>query len=243
MTRHERTLESARGQYRPEPGRRPRRRGGGGPGAGYRPAARLDAGRDHDPRGPREQRLRRTRSRRRHGGRPGDGRDRRGDPRARARAAGRQRRLDPGRDLHPDRPRHHRDASRHLRLQRQLGFRSGGSASRTAPCAFLATVVSRPAPDRAVLDAGSKSLAMDPSRATPATATSSATPRSTIVQLSEEHGVVHAAAGRAGIRGRRPGRGHPQPRLPDRQPDGRALIVRDGRIVDTWRVAARGKVR
>ncbi|HET7513190.1 MAG TPA: alanine racemase [Gaiella sp.] len=52
-----------------------------------------------------------------------------------------------------------------------------------------ATVVSRPAPERAVLDAGSKTLTSDPGPA-PGHGTILEAPRSTVERLSEEHAVV-----------------------------------------------------
>jgi D-serine deaminase-like pyridoxal phosphate-dependent protein len=52
-----------------------------------------------------------------------------------------------------------------------------------------ATVVSRPAADRAVLDAGSKTLSSDPGPA-PGHGTILEAPRSTVERLSEEHAVV-----------------------------------------------------
>jgi D-serine deaminase-like pyridoxal phosphate-dependent protein len=57
-----------------------------------------------------------------------------------------------------------------------------------------ATVVSRPAAERAILDAGSKSLSSDPGPA-PGFGTILEAPQSTIARLSEEHAVVELAAG------------------------------------------------
>ena len=57
-----------------------------------------------------------------------------------------------------------------------------------------ATVVSRPAAERAILDAGSKSLSSDPGPA-PGFGTILDAPHSTIARLSEEHAVVELAAG------------------------------------------------
>ena len=57
-----------------------------------------------------------------------------------------------------------------------------------------ATVVSRPSPDRAVLDAGSKALTSDPGPAAGHGIVLEA-PRSTIERLSEEHAVVALAEG------------------------------------------------
>ena len=59
-----------------------------------------------------------------------------------------------------------------------------------------ATVVSRPASDRAVLDAGSKTLTHDPGPA-PGFGTILEAPESTIARLTEEHAVVELAASEA----------------------------------------------
>ncbi len=108
---------------------------------------------------------------------------------------------------------------------------------------FVATVVSRPAPDRAVLDTGSKSLAMDPGKAHPGHGYIVGHPEAIISKLSEEHGVVTLPAGEEGFAvGDRveviPNHVCPTVNLMDD-----LFIARDGRLVDTWRIAARGKVR
>ena len=108
---------------------------------------------------------------------------------------------------------------------------------------FVATVVSRTASDRAVLDTGSKSLAMDPSRGHEGHGYIVGHPNAIIVKLSEEHGVVELPEGETGFEvGDRvevvPNHVCPTVNLMDEM-----LIARDGHIVDTWRIAARGKVR
>jgi D-serine deaminase-like pyridoxal phosphate-dependent protein len=107
----------------------------------------------------------------------------------------------------------------------------------------FATVVSRAAGDRAVLDTGSKSLAMDPSKAHAGHGYIVGHPKAVIVKLSEEHGVVELPSGEAGFDvGDRveviPNHICPTVNLMDE-----LFIVRDGHIVDTWPIAARGKVR
>jgi D-serine deaminase-like pyridoxal phosphate-dependent protein len=62
---------------------------------------------------------------------------------------------------------------------------------------ILATVVSVPAPDRAVVDAGSKTLSSDPLRPTPGGYGQLLGRASRIEKLSEEHGVVAVAPGEA----------------------------------------------
>jgi len=108
---------------------------------------------------------------------------------------------------------------------------------------FVATVVSRPAEDRAVLDTGSKSLAMDPSKSHPGHGYIVGHPDVIITKLSEEHGVCQLPAGEEGFNvGDRveiiPNHVCPTINLQDEM-----QIVRDGKIVDTWKIAARGKVR
>ena len=107
----------------------------------------------------------------------------------------------------------------------------------------VATVVSRPAPDRAILDAGSKALAYDPSPSHPGHGYIVGHPGATIARISEEHGVVLLPEDEAGFAlGNRveiiPNHVCPAVNLTDE-----LLVVRNGRVVDVWRVAARGKVR
>ena len=122
-------------------------------------------------------------------------------------------------------------------------FRYGQLGVEDCAARFAATVVSRPAPDRAVLDTGSKSLAMDPSKSRPGHGYIVGHPDAIISKLSEEHGVVTLPDGEEGFAvGDRvevvPNHICPTVNLMDE-----LLIAHDGRIVDTWRIAARGKVR
>jgi D-serine deaminase-like pyridoxal phosphate-dependent protein len=108
---------------------------------------------------------------------------------------------------------------------------------------FVATVVSRPAKDRCVLDTGSKSLAMDLSKSHEGHGYIVGHPDVIITKLSEEHGVCELPAGEPGFNvGDRveiiPNHVCPTVNLMDD-----VQIVRDGGIVDTWKVAARGRVR
>jgi len=112
----------------------------------------------------------------------------------------------------------------------------------------LATVISRPAPDRAVVDAGSKSLFAEPARRAFALSDYEGygyireAPIARIASLSEEHGVVHVPDGVAfpeiGARIRIiPNHVCPAVNLHDE------LTVVDGEVVvEQWPVAARGKV-
>ena len=106
--------------------------------------------------------------------------------------------------------------------------------------AAAATVVSVPAADRFVLDAGSKVLGADPNAWSPGYGLVPAYPGSKVVQLSEHHAVVQL------------GEGVTAPRHGDRVaivPNhvcnavnlaGELVIVQDGKHVDSWLVAARG---
>lgn len=105
----------------------------------------------------------------------------------------------------------------------------------------LATVVSVPAADRAVLDAGSKALAADARRPTPDGHGLVVGTCSRLSSLSEEHGVVSVAAGdrfRVGQRVRViPNHACVVSNLHDV-----LYAVRRGELEDGWPVAARGRV-
>lgn len=108
---------------------------------------------------------------------------------------------------------------------------------------YVATVVSRTAEDRCVLDAGSKTLAMDASKSREGHGYIVGHPEVVITKLSEEHGVCALPPGVEGFNvGDRveiiPNHVCPTVNLMDEM-----NIVRGGQIVDTWKVAARGKIR
>ena len=109
----------------------------------------------------------------------------------------------------------------HVRLQRPQPDRAGRlRAATTSPRSSVATVVSRPAPDRIVVDAGSKVLTSDRMLVPDPPASFGwvwGHDDWDVVRLSEEHGVVERAAGR-GRADRRSRRDRPEPRLPDDQP-------------------------
>ncbi|MGI8643127.1 MAG: alanine racemase, partial [Thermomicrobiales bacterium] len=69
-------------------------------------------------------------------------------------------------------------------------FRYGKVGPENCALHILATVISRPAPDRAVIDAGSKTLTMDPTKSHPGHGYILGHPNATIARISEEHGVV-----------------------------------------------------
>jgi D-serine deaminase-like pyridoxal phosphate-dependent protein len=105
----------------------------------------------------------------------------------------------------------------------------------------VATVVSVPAPDRAVLDAGSKTLSTDPLRPHAEGHGWVLGRKSRLSKLSEEHGVVAVVEGerfRVGERVRvLPNHACVVSNLHDR-----VLAVRGERVEEEWRVAARGRV-
>lgn len=115
---------------------------------------------------------------------------------------------------------------------------------RPEDCALtvLATVVSAPSPERAVVDAGSKTLSSDPLRPRGAGFGFLLGRRSRIARLSEEHGVIDVVAGegmRVGDRVRiLPNHACVVSNLHDR-----VLAVRGDRIEGDLAVAARGLVR
>ncbi len=113
----------------------------------------------------------------------------------------------------------------------------------------LATVISRPATDRAVLDSGSKSLFAERARKAFALAEYEgfgymrAAPRARITSLSEEHGVVHLPDGVDF-----PAVGEHVEIIPNHVCPAVNLheelhLIESDEVVETWPIAARGKVR
>lgn len=106
----------------------------------------------------------------------------------------------------------------------------------------LATVVSAPAPDRAVVDAGSKTLSNDVLRPKPGGHGWIVGQRSRLQRLSEEHGVVGVEPGESFQVGERvrivPNHACVVSNLHDL-----VYAVRKGRVEAEWPVAARGRVR
>jgi D-serine deaminase-like pyridoxal phosphate-dependent protein len=115
---------------------------------------------------------------------------------------------------------------------------------RLEDCALtlVATVVSVPAPDRAVVDAGSKTLSSDPLRPRPGGYGQIIGRESRIEKLSEEHGVVAVAPGESFRVGERvhilPNHACVVANLHDR-----LIGTSGGRVETVLTVAARGRVR
>jgi D-serine deaminase-like pyridoxal phosphate-dependent protein len=105
----------------------------------------------------------------------------------------------------------------------------------------LATVVSAPAADRAVVDAGSKTLSNDPLRPKAAGHGWVAGRKSRLARLSEEHGVVGVVPGESFAVGERvrivPNHACVVSNLVDS-----VYAVRGGQVEAEWRVAARGRI-
>ena len=123
------------------------------------------------------------------------------------------------------------------------GFLYGMYGPERCAARVLATVVSHPAPDRAILDSGSKTLALDMSHSHPGHGYIVGHGTSILERLSEEHGVIAISADDAGFTiGERveviPNHVCPSINLMDN-----LTVIRDGRVIDTWAVAARGKIQ
>jgi D-serine deaminase-like pyridoxal phosphate-dependent protein len=118
----------------------------------------------------------------------------------------------------------------------------GSCALEDCAMTVLATVVSVPAPDRAVLDSGSKTLSTDPLRPSGGGHGAILGRKSRIARLSEEHGVIDVVPGetfRVGDRVRvLPNHACIVSNLHDR-----LVAVRDGRVEGQITVAARGCVQ
>ena len=122
-------------------------------------------------------------------------------------------------------------------------FRHGRIGPDRCAARVVATVVSRPASDRAIIDAGSKALALDPSASHPGHGFIVGRPGATIARLSEEHGVVTLPPMEHGfdVGGRVeiiPNHICPAVNLTDE-----LVVIHNGHVVDHWPVAARGKVQ
>jgi D-serine deaminase-like pyridoxal phosphate-dependent protein len=122
-------------------------------------------------------------------------------------------------------------------------FRLGHIGPGDCALRILATVTSRPAPDRAILDTGSKVLTSDQSKWKPGYGYIVEYPEAVIENISEEHGWVRLPESMQGMRiGEKveiiPNHVCPTVNLADE-----LFVVRDGEVVATWPVIARGKVR
>jgi D-serine deaminase-like pyridoxal phosphate-dependent protein len=123
------------------------------------------------------------------------------------------------------------------------GFRYGVFGVDRCAARVVATVVSHAAPDRCIIDAGAKTLSLDKGPGHPGHGYIVGHPGATIYSLSEEHGWVQIPEDDPGFAiGDRieviANHICPAINLHDE-----LVIVRDGFVVDTWRVAARGKIR
>ncbi|HEY7033070.1 MAG TPA: alanine racemase [Thermomicrobiales bacterium] len=122
-------------------------------------------------------------------------------------------------------------------------FRYGIFGPDRCAARILATVVSHPAPDRCILDGGSKTLSLDKTPSHPGHGYIVGHEDAIIDRMSEEHGVVILPPDEPGFRiGERveviPNHICPTVNLMDQ-----LTIVRDGHVADVWPVAARGKIR
>ena len=122
-------------------------------------------------------------------------------------------------------------------------FRFGWHGPENCALRILATVTSRPAPDRAILDAGSKVLTMDPSKWKPGYGHIVEYPDAIIENLSEEHGWVRLPEGAQGMEIGEKVQIIPNHVCPTVNLTDELYLVRDNEVVETWPVIARGKVR
>ena len=125
----------------------------------------------------------------------------------------------------------------------RMTTRAGVNAPDEIALSILATVVSRPAPDIAIIDAGSKTFCGDimPANAGLEGYGATVDGRSGIVErMNEEHGIVCLAPGFAPAIGDKlaffPNHVCTSVNLSDE-----VVVVRQGRVQETWSVAARGR--
>lgn len=124
-----------------------------------------------------------------------------------------------------------------------MGFRYGVYGPDRCAARIVATVANRPAANRAILDSGSKTLTTDPSAGFPGYGYIVGYPEARIARLSEEHGVVETEGPLRGLEIGEQVEVIPNHICPCVNLHDSMLIVRDGQVVDEWKVAARGAVR
>ena len=122
-------------------------------------------------------------------------------------------------------------------------FRFGKIGPEDCALRILATVTSRPAPDRAVLDSGSKVLTVEPSQWREGYGYIMEYPDARIVSLSEEHAVVKLPESMQGMKIGEKVEVIPNHVCPTVNLTDELFVVRNGDVVDTWPVIARGRVR
>ncbi len=122
------------------------------------------------------------------------------------------------------------------------GFRFG---TKPEDCALriLATCTSRPAPDRAILDCGSKTLTSDKSIGREGYGYIVEYPDAEIISLSEEHGWLQLPESAQGLKVGDKVEVIPNHVCPAVNLQDEMYLIRDGEVVETWPVIARGKIR
>ena len=108
---------------------------------------------------------------------------------------------------------------------------------------ILATVTSRPAPDRVVIDAGSKVLTSDTNPANPGHGLIVDYPDAVIARISEEHGVVELPESARGLKVGDKIEIIPNHVCPTVNLQDELYLIRNDSVVEAWPVIARGKVR
>jgi D-serine deaminase-like pyridoxal phosphate-dependent protein len=122
-------------------------------------------------------------------------------------------------------------------------FRFGTIGPDDCALRILATVTSRPAPDRAVLDSGSKVLTVEPSQWREGYGYIVEYPDAQIVSLSEEHAVVKLPESAQGMQVGDKVEVIPNHVCPTVNLTDELFVVRDGEVAESWPVIARGRVR
>lgn len=122
-------------------------------------------------------------------------------------------------------------------------FRYGLFGPDRCAARILVTVASKPAPDRAIVDSGSKTLTMDKSHGYPGHGYIVGHPNAKVDRLSEEHGVVIADDGVLNFEVGDVLEIIPNHICPAVNLQDELVIIRDGVEVDRWKIAARGKIR
>jgi D-serine deaminase-like pyridoxal phosphate-dependent protein len=124
-----------------------------------------------------------------------------------------------------------------------MAFRYGIYGPDRCAARIVATVVSHTSREHCIVDSGSKTLALDLSKGHPGHGYMIGHPGAVIGPLSEEHGVVTLSLDDPDAKIGDQVEIIPNHICPTVNLMDELLIVRDGQVIDTWRVAARGKIR
>ncbi len=125
----------------------------------------------------------------------------------------------------------------------QMQIRAGSAKERDCALSITATVISVPSPNRAVIDAGTKSLTSEKASEFGVFGLIKGRPDLCFIKANEEHGILRMASLRRRLKVRDRLEIIPNHVCPVMNLHDEVVGIRNGRIESVWAVAARGKIR